>query len=82
MLTTMFSLLILFSVITLIAVVLGLLLMGIHALAKAAFSSLVRSSSADYMTQSEARRAAEVHRFGTQIRRDLEQLSFDYLDSI
>ena len=82
MLDLMFSLLLLFCGISLVAFVLALVLTSAYYLAGAAFSSIRSISSGDRMTRSEAQRNAELHRFGTDIRSELEQLSFDYLNKL
>jgi hypothetical protein len=82
MLTLMFYLLLLFCGISLAAFVLGLVLTSGYYLAEAAFSSIRSLSSGDRMTRSKSQRFAEVHGLGTDIRSELKQLSFDYLNKL
>jgi hypothetical protein len=80
--TLMFYLLLLFCGISLVAFVLGLVLTSGYYLAEAAFSSIRSLSSGDRMSQSEAQRVAELHGLGIDIRSELKQLSFDYLNKL
>ena len=83
MLTEMlFVSLVIAVVLPLVAFAIGLLVLGLYELTRAAFASLGRFVSDSYGERNFTARIDEVRSIGEQTRRELEQLSFDFLYTI
>jgi hypothetical protein len=82
MLTDTFDVVLVIVVFHLAAFALALVVLGLYALADGAVSSLRRFWSYMQMARSTEARLAEIRRIGEQARREMEQMSFEFVQTV